>query len=229
MINCIILPVRSGSKGLQDKNIREFCGVPLLGYVLQKLSSSGVFENIIVSSDSQNYLDIAHKYGATDLIKRPAKLATDTATTYQVVKHAIQVFEKKVNLDVGRYFLTQVTSPLWSKSDLMDFVYKSYAAKSSIVSVCLSKQNPYYNLLKKSEKGYSLTESSEFKRRQDHPAVYFINGCFYSFTKNNFLLKEVIREPDCEIYVLDALRSIDIDDLSDFTLCELLAQNMEKF
>ena len=76
MINCIILPVRSGSKGLQDKNIREFCGVPLLGYVLQKLSSSGVFENIIVSSDSQNYLDIAHKYGATDLIKRPAKLAT---------------------------------------------------------------------------------------------------------------------------------------------------------
>ena len=229
MTNCIIIPVRSGSKGLQDKNIREFCRVPLLGYVLQKLSSSGIFEYIIVSSDSQNYLDIARKYGATNLINRPTELATDTATTYQVVEHAIQVFENKVNLDVGRYFLTQVTSPLWSQSDLTDFVYRAYAAKSSIVSVCLSKQNPHYNLLEKSEKGYSLVEPSEFNRRQDHPEVYFINGCFYSFTKSSFLLKQVIREPDCDIYVMDALRSIDIDDSSDFTLCELLAQNMEKF
>ena len=52
---------------------------------------------------------------------------------------------------------------------------------------------------------------------------------FLFIYKKQFSLKEVIREPDCEIYVMDALRSIDIDDLSDFTLCELLAQNMEKF
>ena len=229
MGNCVIVPVRSGSKGLCNKNIMTFCGEPLLGYVLNKLSSSKVFDYIIVSSDSLDYLEVANKYGATDLVSRPKSLATDEATTYDVVKHAISQFEKSRNLSIERYFLTQVTSPLWSQNELVKFINKAKTCKSSIVSVCLSKQNPTYNLLQKSKNGYALAEHATHKRRQDHSNVYFINGCFYSFKKEYFLETGWIRDIECEICCMSMLSSIDIDNIEDFKLCELIAKNMELF
>jgi len=229
MPNAIIVPVRAGSKGLKHKNIRLFCGTPLLGYVLNKLSSSDKFDYVIVSSDSDDYLALALEYGATDIIKRPALLASDTAASTEVVKHAITEFERSRNLSIERYFMTQVTSPLWLSSELTKFVDKSNAIESSMVSVCHTKQNPYYNLLKKTTTGYSLIKKSNFKRRQDHADVYFINGCFYSFKSNTLFSDGVIREPSCEIFLMNSLRSIDIDSLEDFKLCELLAQKMGLF
>ena len=163
MQNSIIIPVRAGSKDLKDKNIRPFCGQPLLGYVLTKLCKSDIFEHIIVTSDSDDYLSIADKYGATDLIKRPLSLATDTAASSEVLKHAISKFEENRKINNDKYFLTQVTSPLWLPQDLIDFVNRSMSIKSSLVSVCLAKQNPYYNLLEKSSTGYSLVKQSKFR------------------------------------------------------------------
>lgn len=226
MNNCIIIPVRSGSKGLPNKNILKFCGIPLLGYVLQKLSSSKLFDHVIVSSDSTEYLDIAQHYGATDLIERPRLLATDKTPTNEVVKHAIVEFEAHRSQSNDRYFLTQVTSPLWSQDELQNFIKASLAASSSIVSVSISKQNPEYNLLKKSQNGYSLMNESSYNRRQDHPEVYFINGCFYSFKKNTLINTGLIREPECEIFLMDSLTSMDIDSSTDFDLCELAALHL---
>ena len=96
--------------------------------------SSGV-ENIIVSSDSQNYLDIAHKYGATDLRKDPLNLRL---IPQQPIGWSTQ-FKYSVNLDVWD---DTFNAEIFMVKRFNGLVYKSYAAKSSIVSVCLSKQNP---------------------------------------------------------------------------------------
>lgn len=228
MVNIIIIPVRSGSKGLEHKNIKLFCGQPLLGFVLEKIVASDIFEHIIVTSDSPEYLNVATNYGATDVILRPHELATDESTTSDVLKHAILDFEDKLNISEERYFLAQVTSPLWNKEDLTQFVNVSWKSATSVVSTCVSKQHPEYNLITKSGDGYSLMQKSSHKQRQDHSDAYFINGCFYSFRRKILFEKSIIREDISDIHNMHLYSSIDIDTLEDFQLCETIAQHMAK-
>lgn len=227
----IFVPVRSGSKGLPGKNVRQFLGVPLLSYVIQKLGETELFTEIVVSSDSESYLNIAEEAGATLLIRRPGALSTDTCSSVEVLKHAIKEFED-CRYQTERYFLTQVTSPLWAVEDCRGFVELSgEAGDKSVVTVCESKHHPKYNLLHQTSDGstneFSLLEDSSFSRRQDHSVIYFINGCFYSFPRDLCLEDNRLRSDPCKIYAMSHLRSIDIDSLEDFELCELLATAMQ--
>ena len=224
----IIVPVRSGSKGLSGKNIRNFRGVPLLAYVVQKLSLSNEFDEILVSSDNESYLEMGERAGATRLIKRPDILSNDTASTEEVVTHAINKYEEKESIN-DRYYLCQVTSPLWKTKDLRGFLEKSrLSPKECIVSVCRSKQNPYYNLLEKTEEGYSLIKNLGIKRRQDHRSVYFINGCFYGFDRDLIINQGRIRSEKCDIFKMNEYRSFDIDSLSDFEFCDFISSYLEE-
>lgn len=86
--SCVaLIPARSGSKRAPGKNIRELAGHPLLAYAIAAARKSGVFDRIIVSSDSPEYLTIAKDYGATGLVLRPAAYATDTSPDFEWVQH----------------------------------------------------------------------------------------------------------------------------------------------
>ena len=89
MKNIAIIPARSGSKGLPDKNIRLLGGKPLLAYTIEAAIQSGCFDTVHVSTDSEHYAEIARQYGADVPFLRSAALATDTASTWDAVREAL--------------------------------------------------------------------------------------------------------------------------------------------
>ena len=111
MKNLAIIPARSGSKGLKDKNIKNLAGKPLLAYAINAAIDSGLYDTVHVSTDSEIYADIAEKNGADVPFLRNAETATDTSSTWDAVKYVLQEYEKQ-----GKTFdvitVLQPTSPL---------------------------------------------------------------------------------------------------------------------
>ena len=93
MKNIAIIPARGGSKRIPKKNIREFCGEPMISWTIKEAKKSKLFDEIIVSTEDQDIADIAKKFGATTPFTRPFELADDFTTTHSVVLNGIQLKE----------------------------------------------------------------------------------------------------------------------------------------
>ena len=92
-MNLCIIPARGGSKRIPKKNIKEFCGKPLIAYSIENAKKSELFEKIVVSTDSEEIADVAKKYGA-EVLYRPKELADDFSTSMEVFEHAINELNK---------------------------------------------------------------------------------------------------------------------------------------
>ena len=88
-----IIPARSGSKGLPDKNIKHLCGKPLLAWSIESALDSQYIDEVVVSTDSSIYADIAKSYGANVPFLRPKSLSSDTTTTFDVLEHCIKFYK----------------------------------------------------------------------------------------------------------------------------------------
>ena len=94
MKNLAVIPARSGSKGLKDKNIKELCGKPLLAYSIAAAQKSKIFDKIHVSTDSEIYKKIAVEYGADVPFLRTAEMSSDIATMWDAMKYVINEYRK---------------------------------------------------------------------------------------------------------------------------------------
>lgn len=103
-----LIPARGGSKGVPEKNIKEIYGKPLIAWTIMRAKESVYLDKIVVSTDSKKIADIANAYGA-DILKRPEELASDTASTLDVMIHALQSYP------ADTLVLLQPTSPFRSK------------------------------------------------------------------------------------------------------------------
>ena len=89
-----IIPARSGSKGLKDKNIIDVCGRPLIDYTIQTALASACFETVMVSTDSEKYADISKECGAEVPFLRSKFTSSDTAGTWDVIREVLQNYRK---------------------------------------------------------------------------------------------------------------------------------------
>ena len=96
-MNICVIPARGGSKRIPGKNIKKFCGRPIIAYSIDAAIKSGLFKRIIVSTDSNEISKIANKYGAETPFIRPERLSDDFTHTHDVIGHAINYFEKNGN------------------------------------------------------------------------------------------------------------------------------------
>ena len=94
MKNLAIIPARSGSKGLKDKNIKLLNGKPLMAYTIEAAIQSKMFDEVMVSTDSEEYADIAKKYGAKVPFMRSSELSNDTASSWDVVRDVLHKYKK---------------------------------------------------------------------------------------------------------------------------------------
>ena len=114
-----IIPARSGSKGLPDKNILQLDGKPVIAYTIEACLESGCFDRVHVSTDSEIYAKVAREYGADVPFLRCEELATDDASTEDVVRYVLDQYEKrKESFEV--FGIMQPTSPLRNKQDIID-------------------------------------------------------------------------------------------------------------
>jgi len=95
MSNLAIIPARSGSKGVKDKNIKLLEGKPLLSYTIQAAIKSGIFDEIMLSTDSTEYADIAIKYGASVPFYRSEETSLDSASSWDVVKEVLKEYKRE--------------------------------------------------------------------------------------------------------------------------------------
>lgn len=223
-----IIPARSGSKGLKDKNIKILVDKPLIAYTIEAAKESKIFEKIVISTDSQEIAKIAKQFGAEVPFIRPNELAMDESSTIDVVFHCLNFFQKD---DYDVFCLLQPTSPLRSYEDIINS-YRLFQEKkaNAVISVCEMEHSPVWsNLIGEDLRIDHFIKKSEInKRRQEFPTYYRVNGAIY-FSKIEYFFKyRYFYEKDCFAYIMPQDRSIDIDNILDFKLAELLLKEKMK-
>jgi len=216
-----IILARGGSKRLPRKNLLDLNGKPLIAYSIEAGIQSKYINKVIVSSDDEEILSVSKKFGA-DTIKRPSELASDTATSFDAIRHAIENIDNKYNYII----LLQPTSPLRSAVEIDEAIELLETKEANaIVSVCEMEHSPLWsNILPQdgSMQGF-LRDEVLTKRSQDLEKYYRINGAIYICKINKLLDEEsFFLKENIFAYVMDRESSIDIDEEIDFKITEVL-------
>lgn len=221
-----IIPARGGSKGVPRKNIKLLKGKPLISYSIEYAKQFTNSENICVSTDDPEIISIVEKEGVKVPFVRPQHLSTDTATSYDVIKHALS-FYKKNGIDYDRVVLLQPTSPFRKKEHLEEaFIIYNNEQPDAVVSVCETKSNPYFVLFEEDKEGYlKQTKKSNATRRQDTPSVYEINGSIYVINVNSLKSYDNIKDfGRINKLEMSHYYSVDIDTIEDWMYCEFIIE-----
>ncbi len=211
---------------MPGKNIKLLNEKPLILYTVD--AARGVSEdlNICVSTDDLQIAEVVRAYGLSVPFIRPPELSTDSATSEQVLMHALAFYESLGNV-YDYIVLLQPTSPLRTASHLKEAMGLINDTTEIIVSVKETDANPYYVLFEEGVDGYlESSKEGKFTRRQDCPTVYELNGAIYIIKVSKF--KEVgLSGLKKQKYLMNKASSVDIDDLVDFNLAELLIKDLK--
>jgi N-acylneuraminate cytidylyltransferase/CMP-N,N'-diacetyllegionaminic acid synthase len=222
-ILCVI-PARGGSKGLPGKNVRQLNGKPLLAHTVFHAHCSKLIDRTIVSTDSREIARVAKKYKADVPFMRPATLAQDSSSSIDVILHALSWIEKNEKCDFDIVVLLQVTSPLRRAEDI-DNAIKMLVDRNAdnVFSVAQTHRNPYFNMVARDLQGrVRRVKNGTFITRQSAPSVFDINGSIYVWWKKIVREKKSMFLKRTMIYEMPKERSVDIDDLFDFTVAQAL-------
>ena len=220
---------RGGSKGVKNKNLKVILGKPLIAHSILQAKSSGLFDVIAVSSDSQAILQVAKEYGADIVIERPAELATDTAAKLPVIQHCVSEVEKITGLSFKVVTDIDATSPLRTVADLKNSIrlLEAHEHATNLITGAPSRRSPYFNLVEKNPKGYvqlSKELPSAIVRRQDAPKSFDMNASIYVWKRDTFFNEKSLFTPTTILYEMPEERSIDIDSELDFEFVSFLAE-----
>ena len=222
-----IIPARSGSKGLKDKNIKQLCGKPLLAYTIEAAVKSGIFDCIHVSTDSAEYAEIARRYGADVPFLRTQELSSDKASSWDAVRYVIKEY-KKQGKEYDTFMLLQPTTPLRRNLDIKA-AYELFQEKkaNAVISVCQTDHSPLCTDIIAEDgnmKGFVQKQYRDLPR-QELPIYYRVNGAIYLMKKEVLLQISELFDQECYAYIMDKQYSVDIDDEIDFIIAEAIMKN----
>lgn len=219
-----IIPARSGSKGLKDKNIKDLNGKPLLAYSIEAAIESNMFDKVFVSTDSQKYADIAMKYGADASFLRSEQNSSDTAGSWDVVREVIEVLKHKGE-EYEEIMLLQATSPFRDSDDIVHAIDLLHEREgNAVVSLTECDHSPLWCNTLPENGSMDCFDRVEYKDlpRQALPTYYRYNGAIYLVTNKELQNKEHMLEKGCYAYIMPQIRSIDIDTALDFLIAETI-------
>jgi len=221
-IHSIIL-ARGGSKGIPNKNITNFCGKPLIAWTILQCQESNYVDNVWVSSDSDEILDVAKEYGA-ETIKRPIEISSDEATSESAWLHSIDHLIRE-NVPIDIVLAPQITSPLRETLDIDNAISKFIdGGYDSMFSASMVDDLFFWE-----ESAGGLIDSVNYdyrnrKRRQDFKEQIIENGSFYLFKP------EVIQRDNNRLggkigcAKMEFWKMFEIDEIDDVRMCSALMQ-----
>ena len=231
MKNLAIIPARSGSKELKDKNIKLLNGKPLIYYTIEAAIKSKMFDEIMVSTDSKKYAEIAKQYGAKVPFMRNSELSNDTASSWDVVRDVLDKY-KEVGKEFDTVALLQPTSPLRTAKEIIEG-YKVMNDKSAnaVVGVCEVEHSPLWmNTLPEDKAMVNFINPKVVGLpRQKLEKYYRINGALYIMRTGNLNKIDYIYNDKCYALIMDKNKSIDIDDDFDFVFAETILNSSNYF
>lgn len=225
-----VVPARGGSKRLPGKNIKVLGGRPLIAWTIETVLQSGVACAVVVSTDDPQIGGVAQTFGASFPGIRPAHLATDTASSVDVVLHALDEYES-VYGPVDGVMLLQPTSPFRSAESIRRAVLLFQADTSRpVVSVCAASTHPAWCFRLKSDSMEPFLGWEHLtKRSQDLEPACTLSGSIY------LIAPDVLRERKCFVFpgtlpmlVADSVESLDIDTPEDWNSALLILDSHPK-
>lgn len=226
MKSIAIIPARSGSKGLADKNIKELNGKPLIFYSIEAAIKSACFDTVMVSTDSEKYANVAKNGGAEVPFLRSEVTSTDTASSWDMVLEVLDRYR-----DQGKSFdtfcLLQPTSPLRSAEDISE-AYKMMIEKNAVAIVSMTElEHPlsWCGTLGASNSIEGFIKKQGNAQRQAQAKYFRPNGAIYIASVNEFRKEPFLYRSGSYAYIMPKERSVDIDTAFDFKFAEFLLIN----
>jgi CMP-N-acetylneuraminic acid synthetase len=218
---------RGGSKGIKNKNLKQFCGKPLMFFTINQAKKSKLFNKIVCSSDSKKILKISKKYGVDLTINRPKKISSDKTPKIEAIRHltinAENFFKTRFDLIVD----LDVTAPLRSLKDIKNAIKIMSNKKKkpfNLITLTPSRKNPYFNMVEVKNRRLKIVKQSNRKvtSRQLAPQVFDIDPCIYIWNRLGLLSNRKIINKNTCFYAAPKARSLDIDSNLDFRLVQFL-------
>lgn len=225
-----IITARGGSKGIPKKNIYPLNGIPLIAYSILAAKKTALFSHVVVSTDNEEIKAVAQAYEA-EVIDRPAELATDMASSLDVIRHTLMTM-KAQGSQADYFILLQPTSPLRTSQHILEAwsLFQQNNKKGALVSVC-EEEHPPQKLLTIDDNQivHPLFSWSDFTQpRQRLKKAYRINGAIYINHAETFLTTNNLFEQPLSVYQMDTVSSVDIDHQHDINYAEYLLSEAMK-
>lgn len=219
-----IIPARSGSKGLKDKNIIDLCGKPLIAYSIEAALQTGAFDRVIVSTDSEHYADIAREYGA-EVMMRGEKLSDDKATTFMVLE---DILKNRLTESIDYFVLLQPTSPLRNSKHICEAIAKFESKYNDFDFLVSMKESEHAKVLVNpidddESLKYFDTDFSNY-RRQGYKD-YSPNGAIFIAKPDAYLQQKHFFGANSLAYIMTNMDSVDIDNSLDLLVARSILSN----
>ncbi len=223
-----IITARGGSKRIPKKNIKEFCGRPMIAYAIEAAIQSHLFEEVMVSTDSEEIAAIAKEYGAQVPFMRSDRTADDFATTADVIMEVLREYEKR-----GQQFETAVciypTAPFVTANKLKEAVHKLENSKAiEVKPIVRYSYPPQRGLVMDGDKASMKYPEYRDTRSQDLEPIYHDAGQFYCWNVGQYMACNGKFTDNIAPIVVSELEVQDIDNEEDWKLAELKYQMMNK-
>ncbi len=227
---------RAGSKGVINKNLKSFCGTPLVYYTLATINlyatqfCTADNVDIVLNTDSEDLISLVQRQKAitVDIIRRDESLAGDSAPKVAVIKDCLEKMENRKDKKYDVVVDLDITSPLRKVDDVKNAVDKKLSRDDTdvVYSVTGSRRNPYFNMVKE-ETGYFVKAiKSEYTARQQAPVFYDMNASIYAYSPKALKEKEakVFFNDKADAVIMKDTAVLDIDSEEDFELMQVIAE-----
>lgn len=216
---------RSGSKGVPRKNIRMLAGKPLLAYAIESGFATGLLDDIVVSTDSEEIATIARQYGARTPFLRPAELARDTSPEWLAWQHAVSwLHEHGEPFDI--FVSLPATAPLRTPEDIVKCIRVFEEGDCDLVVTCTPAQrHPMFNMYRVDDAGYAhmyAPADPPVIRRQDAPPAFDGTTMVYVSCPKYIREQSSLWAGRVKAVTFPRERALDIDDPLDFRIAEML-------
>jgi YrbI family 3-deoxy-D-manno-octulosonate 8-phosphate phosphatase len=219
-MNIAFIPVRCGSKSIPFKNIKEFCGKPLVYWSLLALQGSSNIDEIYVATDCEEIKSVIHSFGFSkvDVYDRGSENASDTASTESVM---LEFIDKKNFHNSDLFFLVQATSPLTQTKDFDEAIQILQKQKSDSLLTCVRTKRFYWN-----EDGTPQNYNYKNRpRRQNFNGMHMENGAFYINSIGNIKADKNRLSGKIAIHEMAEFTAVEIDEEDDWLIAETLMYN----
>ncbi len=223
---------RAGSKGIKNKNLKEFLGFPLPFYTVSAIDlfikNNKQYEcEIVLNTDSNDLIDL-FRNGLRipiEIVKRNPELGKDNTPKVAVIENSYSTIKNRLKNDYDMVVDLDITSPLRTVKDIETLVGKKLNFDVDIVfSVTDSRRNPYFNMVMKTDNGYERVIKSCYNTRQEAPEIFDMNASMYAYSPEFLISGKGLFEGKCDIIKMMDTAVLDIDHKNDFELMEVIAK-----